>query len=90
MVLWMEQGRMARQTPGIRIFVVSYRPEEGRPTAYGTGRAWNHTDCLPLELSAAQIKTYSWDRWDTPLFHTYVKKSYYHVQKIFRTISEGS
>jgi hypothetical protein len=89
MVLWMDRGKIAKQTPGIRIFVVSYRPEANRPTAHGTGRERNHTDCLPQELGAAHLKTYSWERWDTPLFHTYVKKSYYHVQKIFRTISEG-
>ncbi|MGE5807996.1 MAG: tetratricopeptide repeat protein [Nitrospirota bacterium] len=87
-VLWMDKDETTRTTNGISLLAVSYRPEEGGLTARRTGGASNHTDSLPTELSAARIKTYSWDGWDTPVYHTYLKESYYSYQKVLRSIPE--
>ncbi|HSB32826.1 MAG TPA: hypothetical protein VLG39_00070, partial [Nitrospirota bacterium] len=87
-VLWMDKDEKTRTTNGIGLLAVSYRPEEGGLTARRTGGASNHTNSLPTELSAAHIKTYSWDGWDTPVYHTYLKESYYRYQKDLRSIPE--
>lgn len=85
-VLWVDGDSMTRKTAGIRMLAVSYKPEEGRLVAQGTGRASNQTDSLPAELASAHIKTHSWKRWDTPIYHSYLKESYYHYQKILKAI----
>ena len=87
-VLWMDGDGMTRKTAGIGILALSYKPEEGQLVARKTGSPHNHTDSLPAELAAVQIKTYSWDGWETPIFHTYLKESYYRYQRVLQSIPE--
>lgn len=87
-VLWMDKDSETKRTNGIGILAVSYKPEAGGAATLRTGEPDNHTDSLPAKLSAAQIKTYSWDGWETPVFHTYLKESYYRYQKTLRSIPE--
>jgi hypothetical protein len=87
-VLWMDKDGATRKTNGIGIVALSYKPEENGFTARSTGGPSNHTNCLPTDLAAARIKTYSWDTWDTPIYHTYLKESYYSYQKVLRSIPE--
>ncbi len=87
-VLWMDKNSETRKTNGIGILAVSYKPEDGGPAARRTGGPSNHTNSLPTELTAARVKTYSWDGWDTPIYHTYLKESYYRYQKVLRSIPE--
>jgi len=70
------------------MLAVSYKPDEGKLVAQRTGRAFNHTDSLPKEPAPAHVKTYSWDGWEMPIFHAYLKESYYRYQKILQAIPE--
>jgi hypothetical protein len=87
-VLWMDRDGMTRKTAGIGMLAVSYKPDEGKLVAQRTGRAFNHTDSLPKEPAPAHVKTYSWDGWEMPIFHAYLKESYYRYQKILQAIPE--
>lgn len=87
-VLWMNDGGKTRKTNGIGVLAVSYKPEEDGLSARLTGGRSNHTGSLPAELSAGRIRTYSWAGWDTPIYHTYLKESYYRYQKVLRSIPE--
>jgi hypothetical protein len=89
-ILWKERDKTTRKTKGIRMLAVSYKPGEGGVAALRTGLEQNHTDCLPGELTASAIKAYSWENWDTPLYHTFLKKSYYRYQKLLQRIPERS
>jgi len=87
-VLWREGKDKTRKTNGIGLLAVSYKPEANSFAARKTGKPANHTDNLPAELTAAQIKTYTWDGWETPVYHTYLKESYYRYQHILQSIPE--
>ena len=87
-VLWMDGDSEAKRTNGIGILAVSYKTDVDSFAARKTGRPGNHTDSLPVELTAAQIKTYSWEGWETPIFHTYLKESYYRYQRVLQSIPE--
>jgi tetratricopeptide (TPR) repeat protein len=87
-VLWKDKDMETRKTAGIRTLAISYQPEEGEFVSHKTGRTSNHTDNLPAVLAPEHIKTYSWDEWNTPIYHTYLKESYYIYQKILQTIPE--
>jgi len=64
------------KTEGIGLLALSYKPDRsGRFSAMKTGGRHNATDILPADLSA--IKTYRWEEWDFPAYHTYLKDSYY-------------
>ena len=88
MVLWKDKDGVARKTAGVKIMVVSYKPEEGYLFAKSTGVENNITDTLPERLIPQDIKTYPWDEWDTPIYHTYLKKSYYKYGEILSNIPD--
>ncbi len=87
-ILWMDGKGKTRKTKGIGLFAVSYKPDGDCMAARRTGKAANHTDSLPAALSAAQIDSYSWDGWETPIYHSYLKESYYRYQKVLQSIPE--
>ncbi|HYA86614.1 MAG TPA: tetratricopeptide repeat protein, partial [Nitrospirota bacterium] len=89
MVLWKDKDVATRKTAGIRALAISYRPEKGKFVPHQTGRTSNYTDSLPAILAQEHIKTYSWDEWNTPIYHTYLKESYYRYQKVLQTIPEA-
>jgi hypothetical protein len=89
MILWKDRDSATRTTAGIRLVAISYQPEEGKLVARKTGRTDNRADSLPSVLLPEHVKTYSWDEWQTPIYHTYLKESYYYYQKILRTIPEA-
>ncbi len=88
-VLWMDNKGATRQAEGIRILAISYKPEEGKLVAHGTGGASNHTDCLPVKLAPPQVRKYSWNGWETPIYHSFLKESYYRYQKVLQAIPEA-
>jgi len=88
-VLWKDRDGTTRKTKGISVFAVSYKPEDVGPAAQQTGLQTNHTDSLPAKLSAFTIKTYSWAGWDTPLYHLYLKESYYRYKEALQRIPEA-
>ena len=89
MVLWMENGSVTRQTTGTRVIAISYKPGEGKLAASRTGKTSNYTDSLPAALDSKHIKTYAWDGWNTPIYHTFLKESYYRYKQILQTIPEA-
>jgi len=90
MVLWMEKGNEIRKTAGIGILAISYRPEAGNFVSSKTGSTSNHADSLPDVLAPEHMKTYSWEEWNIPIYHTYLKESYYRYQQILHTIPEAT
>jgi len=75
MVLWKKGREDTRKTDGIRAVVYSYKPDDGGLVAASTGKNINAADMLPTGGEAAQTRTYTWEEWNTPLFHFYTKKS---------------
>ncbi len=88
-VLWKDRTGTIRGTKGIGILAVSYRPEDGGVAAVPTGGQQNHTDCLPAGLAAGTVRTYSWKGWETPIYHTFLKESYYRYRQALQRIPEG-
>jgi hypothetical protein len=80
-VLWQDGKGKARITDGIRCVAVSFKPEEGFLYARDTGLGDNATDTLPASLVPENISKYSWDGWNVPLYHTYLKQSYHLFRK---------
>ncbi len=87
-VLWKDKDAAVKRTEGINLIAVSYKPESDRAVARKTGQKSNATDHLPEELSKEAVRMYSWDGWDTPVYHTYLKKSYYIYKEILSKIPE--
>jgi len=44
---------------------------------------------LPARLSAENVTVYSWNGWDTPLYHTFLKQSYYRYREVLAGIRDG-
>jgi tetratricopeptide (TPR) repeat protein len=88
-VLWKDSKGTTRKTKGVRMLVVSYKPEAGGIAAQRSGLEQNQTDCLPGELTASSVRTYTWDRWETPLYHTFLKESYYRYKDLLQRIPGG-
>jgi tetratricopeptide (TPR) repeat protein len=88
-VLWKDRNGTTRKTKGIQVLAISYKPDDGGVTAHPTGRPQNHTDGLPAGLTASAVRTYSWEGWETPLYHTFLKESYFRYKKILKRIPEG-
>ncbi len=88
-VLWKDKNGTTRGTKGIRVLAISYKPDDGGVAAQPTGRPQNHTDCLPAECTASAVRTYSWEGWETPLYHTFLKESYFRYREILQRIPEG-
>jgi len=87
-VLWKEKNQWWRKTDGIHLLLFSYRPERDRLVAKKTGLPVNITDSFPSTLKREEIRKYSWQEWETPVYHTYLKESYFLYQKALRNIPE--
>lgn len=87
-VLWKEKDLLGKKTDGIHILVFSYQPEKGQWYAKKTGRDINITDSFPITLKREEIRKYTWEEWQTPIYHTYMKKSYFLYQEALRKIPE--
>lgn len=83
-VLWFDKRGKTRRTYGIKIITVSYRPELNQLYAQSTGLTCNITDSLPEKLAPENIRKYTWDNWDVPIYHTYLKSSYYQYRQILK------
>ncbi len=88
-VLWMDDKGSAWTTAGIRMLAVSFNPDKRGIVAQRTGLHTNHTDSLPDGLAPALLRSYSWEGWNTPIFHTYLKESYHIYQKNLQAIPEA-
>jgi len=88
LVLWQDGDELVRKTDGIRIIVVSYKPEKHSLLAVNTALPHNITDCLPEKFELGDVKTYSWKEWQTPVYHFYLKESYYIYKNALLNISD--
>lgn len=78
---------ISEKTDGIRVLVLSYKPDKDNGlSAIKTGGIHNATDILPEDLSS--IKTYRWQEWTFPTFHTYLKEGYYIYKETLSEISD--
>lgn len=77
LVLWKDENNNFRKSEGIRFIVISYKPEKGSLKAMNTGREENIANILPDPLSLENVRAYTWQEWNTPIFHFYLKESYY-------------
>jgi len=90
-VLWQDKEGMVKKTNGVKIVAVSYKPEKGRLLAERTGMQYNVTDHLPQRLVMPKdVKAYSWQGWDTPVYHSYLKESYFKYKEVLSEIAEGT
>lgn len=87
-VLWMDKDGKTKKTGGIKIIAISYKPKNSYLFAQKTDMENNITDSLPKNLISENIKIYSWEEWDTPIYHTYLKKSYYKYREVLLDIPE--
>jgi hypothetical protein len=88
-VLWMSGADKSRATEGIRPLALSYSPRKGSPAARKAGGRTNITDSLPQRLVDENVTLYTWDPWDTPVYHMYLKKSYYLYKEALSGIPEA-
>jgi hypothetical protein len=88
-VLWMSGADKSRATEGIRPLALSYSPRKGSPAARKAGGRTNLTDSLPQRLVDENVTLYTWDPWDTPVYHMYLKKSYYLYKEALSGIPEA-
>ncbi len=87
-VLWKDEQGTSRTTEGVRVLAFSYRPRKGSAAAEETGARTNITDSLPERLVPGDVRLYSWDPWVTPVYHTYLKKSYHLYKDALSRIPE--
>ncbi len=57
------------------MYVVSYKPSGRGFTAASTQDKTGIADTLPAPLELSQIRTFTWESWNMPLYHTYTKPS---------------
>lgn len=88
-VLWMDRAGKSRSTEGVRILAFSYRPRIGSPAAEDTGGRTSITDSFPERLLTENVRLYTWDPWDIPVYHTYLKKSYARYKEVLSRIPES-
>jgi hypothetical protein len=74
-ILWKGKDSLVKKTAGVRLIAVSYKPAPDGLTALSTGLTANHTDCFPSDWRDDQVKVYSWQDWNTPIYHTYLKRA---------------
>jgi hypothetical protein len=87
-VLWMSGAEKSRATEGIRALALSYCPRKDSSASRKTGGRTNLTDSLPQRLVEENVALYSWDPWDTPVYHMYLKKSYHVYKEALSAIPE--
>jgi hypothetical protein len=87
-ILWRDDAGYARTIPGIRLFVLSYKPGKTAPAAAPTGGRSHVTDSLPERMSADNVAMYTWQGWDTPSFHTFLKPGHRLVAEALASIPE--
>ena len=87
-VLWMSGAEKSRATEGIRAIALSYSPRKDSSASRKTGGRTNITDSLPQRLAEENVTLYSWDPWDTPVYHMYLKKSYHMYKEALSAIPE--
>ena len=87
-VLWMNGAGKSRTTEGVRSLALSYRPRKESAAAVPTGGRTNITDSLPRRLVEENVRLYSWEPWDTPVYHMYLKKSYHVYKEALSAIPE--
>ncbi len=85
-VLWMDKQGNTKKTEGIKFIAISYKPEDDHLFAKRTGMKTNMADSLPENLLKENIKTYSWEEWDSPIYFTYLKRSYFKYKEFLTDI----
>jgi hypothetical protein len=71
------------------MLAVSYKPAASGMAAADTGRESNIADSLPAPLAKDRVALYSWEGWDTPVYHTYEKESFRLCRRAFEEMPEG-
>jgi hypothetical protein len=87
-VLWKEGDEKTRKTKGISVLALSYRPRGESLEAEDTGKEANATDFLPERLAPEAVRAYSWEGWNTPVYHTFLKSGYYKYREALAGIPE--
>ncbi len=78
-ILWKDGKTKTKESDGIRVIALSYKPHPlYKPLALKLA------DVIPQPLKKDYIKTYSWEKWDYPLYHVAPKKSYYILKEYFK------
>jgi hypothetical protein len=86
--IWFEGEKRTVTIDGIGLVACSYSPSGKGFTARKTAGRNNLTDTLPLQQKADAVSCYRWEGWQTPVFHTYLKQSYYRYREALSQIPE--
>jgi hypothetical protein len=86
--IWFEGEKHTVTIDGIGLVACSYSPSGKGFTARNTAGRNNLTDTLPLKQQADAVSYYRWEGWQTPVFHTYLKQSYYRYREALSQIPE--
>ena len=78
-MFWKEGNNLYKQSDGIRVVAISYKPDLENPP-----RALKLLDFVPQPFTKEQVKTYLWDGWEMPSFHTRLKKSYFILKRYLK------
>lgn len=78
-MFWKEKDILWKESDGIRVVVISYKPAPLNPP-----RALKVLDFRPNPLEKDKINTYVWEKWNVPSFHTRLKKSYFILQRYLK------
>ena len=74
-VLWIDYEGAYRKTQGINVVIMS---QSSQATRFS-----------PSSGQKKDVKTYQWDEWNTPTYHTEIKESYSAVKEYFRLTQDG-
>ncbi len=85
LVLWKEGDQIHKKTEGIRFLVISFKRDKD---SLLFDRDTGLIDSLPYPLKRANIKTYRWEGWNTPIYHSYLKDSYFILKDYLAGLRE--
>jgi hypothetical protein len=88
-ILWREGKRREKSVEGIGITALSFAPENRGFLARETGTVTDITDQFPRGGNLSDVKTYTWEGWEVPLFHLYRKESFHLFRQALAGIPEG-
>ena len=75
MAVWLEHGRRTRKSEGIGVMAWSYKPA-AKGFCTDEALAGRANDSFPIHGMSEKVAVYHWNKWDKPLYHTRLKKSY--------------
>ncbi|WP_258881509.1 hypothetical protein [Paenibacillus sp. sptzw28] len=83
--IWKDGLASKREISGFKVSVLSYRPDNKETSEAPGGAAVSYSSPEPTNgsLMAKDMYEYHWDKWDIPVYHERLKKSYFIMKDLF-------